>query len=123
MLTPQQLKLLIFINDKIRESGGVPPSVSEMAGHMGHTSNGGVQGLLHNLETRGFIKRVKGRDRSVEVLRMPEFHEFNSDRCQRQLEIACQALIRISLGAGHSETTAADFSKLAVQAITEMANV
>ena len=71
MLTRKQLELLVFINDRMKESG-VPPSFDEMKDALDLRSKSGIHRLITALEERGFIRRLPNRARALEVLRMPE---------------------------------------------------
>lgn len=71
MLTNKQYELLIFINERIRESG-VSPSFDEMKDALDLKSKSGIHRLINALEERGFIRRLPNRARALEVLRLPE---------------------------------------------------
>lgn len=71
MLTRKQLDLLIFINDRLKESG-VPPSFDEMKDALDLASKSGIHRLITALEERGFIRRLPNRARALEVVKMPE---------------------------------------------------
>lgn len=71
MLTRKQLELLLFINERLKESG-VPPSFDEMKDALDLRSKSGIHRLITALEERGFIKRLPNRARALEVLRLPE---------------------------------------------------
>lgn len=71
MLTRKQHKLLLFINERLKESG-VPPSFDEMKDALDLASKSGIHRLITALEERGFIRRLPNRARALEVLRMPE---------------------------------------------------
>lgn len=71
MITAAQSKLLTFIDGYTREHGGVAPTFEEMQGALDLGSKSQVHGLLCGLEERGMIRRLKGRARSIEVLRLP----------------------------------------------------
>jgi repressor LexA len=71
MLTRKQHELLIYINQRLNESG-VSPSFEEMKDALDLKSKSGVHRLISALEERGFIKRLANRARALEVLRMPE---------------------------------------------------
>jgi len=71
MLTKKQHELLIFINDRISETG-VSPSFDEMKEALDLRSKSGIHRLITALEERGFIRRLPHRARALEVLRMPE---------------------------------------------------
>ena len=71
MLTRKQYELLMFINDRLRQSG-VSPSFDEMKEALGLRSKSGIHRLITGLEERGFIRRLAHRARALEVMRMPE---------------------------------------------------
>src|SRR3978361_699709 len=71
MLTRKQHELLMFIHERIKESG-VPPSFDEMKDALDLASKSGVHRLISALEERGFIRRLPNRARALEVLRHPE---------------------------------------------------
>ncbi|MCC5976852.1 MAG: transcriptional repressor LexA [Salinarimonas sp.] len=71
MLTRKQHELLIFIHERMRESG-VPPSFDEMKEALDLKSKSGIHRLITALEERGFIRRLPYRARALEILRMPE---------------------------------------------------
>jgi repressor LexA len=70
MLTQKQKDLLVFINDRLQETG-VPPSFDEMKDALSLKSKSGIHRLITALEERGFIRRLPHRARALEVLRMP----------------------------------------------------
>ncbi len=71
MLTRKQHELLMFIYERIRESG-VSPSFDEMKDALGLKSKSGIHRLITALEERGFIKRLAHRARALEILRLPD---------------------------------------------------
>ncbi len=71
MLTRKQHELLIFIHERMRETG-VPPSFDEMKDALDLKSKSGIHRLITALEERGFIRRLPYRARALEILRMPE---------------------------------------------------
>ncbi|KRB79674.1 LexA family transcriptional regulator [Sphingomonas sp. Root710] len=71
MLTRKQHELLIFIHDRLAETG-VSPSFEEMKEALDLKSKSGVHRLISALEERNFIRRLPNRARALEVLRMPE---------------------------------------------------
>lgn len=71
MLTKKQYELLMFIHERLKETG-VPPSFDEMKDALDLRSKSGIHRLITALEERGFIKRLPNRARAMEVLRMPE---------------------------------------------------
>lgn len=68
MLTLRQNETLHFIHD-FALANGAPPSFDEMMTGLGLKSKAGVHHLLKCLEDRGFIRRLKGRKRAIEILK------------------------------------------------------
>lgn len=71
MLTKKQRELLLFINERIKETG-VSPSFDEMKEALDLASKSGIHRLITALEERGFLRRLAHRARALEVLKLPE---------------------------------------------------
>jgi repressor LexA len=71
MLTRKQHELLMFIHERVRETG-IPPSFDEMKDALDLKSKSGIHWLITALEERGFLKRMEKRARALEILRLPE---------------------------------------------------
>jgi len=71
MLTRKQHELLLFIRDRLSQSG-VSPSFDEMKDALGLRSKSGIHRLISGLEERGFIRRLAHRARALEVVKLPE---------------------------------------------------
>jgi len=71
MLTRKQHELLIFIHERLKETG-IPPSFDEMKEALDLASKSGIHRLITALEERGFIRRLPNRARALEVLRLPD---------------------------------------------------
>ncbi len=71
MLTRKQLDLLVFINERLKETG-VPPSFDEMKEALDLASKSGIHRLITALEERGFIRRLPNRARALEVIKLPD---------------------------------------------------
>ncbi len=71
MLTRKQHELLMFIHERLKETG-IPPSFDEMKDALDLRSKSGIHRLIKALEERGFIRRLPNRARALEVVRMPE---------------------------------------------------
>ncbi len=71
MLTKKQHELLMFIHERIRETG-VSPSFDEMKEALDLASKSGIHRLITALEERGFIRRLAHRARALEVVKLPE---------------------------------------------------
>ena len=71
MLTRKQHELLLFIHERLQETG-VPPSFDEMKDALDLRSKSGIHRLITALEERGFIRRLPNRARALEILKLPE---------------------------------------------------
>lgn len=71
MLTRKQLELLMYIHERLKESG-VPPSFDEMKDALDLKSKSGIHRLITALEERGFIRRLPNRARALEVIKLPD---------------------------------------------------
>lgn len=71
MLTPKQKELLMFIHERLKETG-VPPSFDEMKEALDLRSKSGIHRLITALEERGFVRRLPHRARAMEIVRLPE---------------------------------------------------
>jgi repressor LexA len=71
MLTRKQHELLLYIDQRLSETG-ISPSFEEMKDALDLKSKSGVHRLISALEERGFIRRLPNRARALEVLKMPE---------------------------------------------------
>jgi repressor LexA len=71
VLTRKQHELLVFIHNRIKDTG-VSPSFDEMKVALDLASKSGVHRLITALEERGFIRRLAHRARALEVVKLPE---------------------------------------------------
>ncbi|MFL6734669.1 MAG: transcriptional repressor LexA [Sphingomicrobium sp.] len=71
MLTAKQHELLMFIDERLAQTG-VSPSFDEMREALDLKSKSGVHRLISALEERSFIRRLPNRARALEVLKLPE---------------------------------------------------
>ncbi len=71
MLTAKQKELLLYIHERIKETG-VSPSFDEMKEALDLASKSGIHRLITALEERGFLRRLPHRARALEVLKLPE---------------------------------------------------
>jgi repressor LexA len=71
MLTKKQYELLMFIHQRVRETG-VPPSFDEMKDALDLRSKSGIHRLVTALEERKYIRRLEKRARALEIVRLPE---------------------------------------------------
>ena len=78
MLTRKQRELLMFLEERISQSG-VTPSFEEMKDKVGLKSKSGIHRLISALEDRGFIKKLPFKARAIEILKLP-------NRKQRSLD-------------------------------------
>ena len=71
MLTRKQHELLMFLHERMKESG-IPPSFDEMKDALDLASKSGIHRLITALEERGFIRRLPNRARALEVVKLPD---------------------------------------------------
>lgn len=71
MLTRKQHELLMFIHERIKETG-VSPSFDEMKDALDLASKSGIHRLITALEERGFLRRLPHRARALEVVKLPQ---------------------------------------------------
>ena len=71
MLTKKQRELLLFINQRLVETG-ISPSFDEMKEALFLKSKSGIHRLINGLQERGFIRRLPHRARALEVIRLPQ---------------------------------------------------
>jgi repressor LexA len=71
MLTAKQKELLLYIHERIKESG-VSPSFDEMKVALDLASKSGIHRVITALEERGFLRRLPHRARALEVLKLPD---------------------------------------------------
>lgn len=71
MLTRKQHELLLYIHERMKETG-IPPSFDEMKDALNLASKSGIHRLITALEERGFIRRLPNRARALEVIRLPD---------------------------------------------------
>jgi repressor LexA len=81
MLTRKQHELLLYIHQRLSETG-ISPSFDEMRDALDLKSKSGIHRLITGLEERGFIRRLPHRARALEVLRLPE--EMAPKRSRRE---------------------------------------
>jgi repressor LexA len=71
MLTRKQHELLMFIHERIKETG-VSPSFDEMKEALDLASKSGIHRLITALVERGFLHRLAHRARALEVVKLPQ---------------------------------------------------
>lgn len=86
MLTRKQQELLGFIDARLK-ADGVSPSFEEMKEALQLRSKSGVHRLINALEERQFIRRLPNRARALEVLRLPEALQAQSQAGRPALKL------------------------------------
>jgi len=66
-LTARQKELFDFLKEFFREKG-FPPTLREMASHFGLKGPRGPQKTLNILERKGYIRKIPGESRAIEIL-------------------------------------------------------
>lgn len=69
MLTHQQRRAMLFVEAEIDRTGGVAPTIAEIAAHLKLRSRASAERLLKGLEERGVIRRLPQSARAIEVVR------------------------------------------------------
>lgn len=70
MITKRQRDVLRFVK-KYTADNGYCPNYEEIMQGIGLKSKNGVWRIVTELEERGFIRRLPGQARAIEVIRMP----------------------------------------------------
>ena len=87
MITKLQRKALLFIEAEMERSGGVAPSVRELADYLCYRSPSPARRLLIGLEERGFIRRLPDKDRAIEVIKpVSRFAAYRFDPERKALQ-------------------------------------
>ena len=68
MLTNRQREVLQYLRE-YQQVRGKPPTVREIQAHIGCRSDNGARKHLDALEKKGFIRRVPGEARNIEMVR------------------------------------------------------
>ena len=85
MLTRKQRELLMFLEERISQSG-VTPSFEEMKDKVGLKSKSGIHRLISALEDRGFIKKLPFKARAIEILKLPNIKQRPLDEKTETIE-------------------------------------
>ena len=78
MLTKKQRELLLFLEDRISQTG-ITPSFEEMMKKVRLKSKSGIHRLISALEERGFIKKLPFKARAIEILKLPNIKKRPSN--------------------------------------------
>jgi repressor LexA len=71
-LTERQKEVFEFLKDFLRERG-FPPTLREIASHFGLRGPKAPQKTLNILERKGYIRKMPGGSRAIEILSYPQF--------------------------------------------------
>ena len=71
-MTERQKEVFDFLKDFLRERG-FPPTLREIASHFGLRGPKAPQKTLNILERKGYIRKVPGGSRAIEILSYPQF--------------------------------------------------
>jgi repressor LexA len=72
-LTSTQKKVFIFLKNYLREKG-FPPTLREIASHFGLKGPKAPQKTIAILERKGYLRRIPGGSRAIEILGGSPFH-------------------------------------------------
>lgn len=67
MLSKRETELLKFIGRYMRESGGVSPTLIEIAHGLSLSSKGWIHIVVQRLEMKGYLRRLHHRQRAIEL--------------------------------------------------------
>ncbi len=79
MMTERQADALDFIKSYQSERGGVSPTLRQIAETLGFRHRSTANKLLDGLEQPGFIRRLPGKVRAIEVINKRRFAAFRFD--------------------------------------------
>lgn len=71
MLTKRQRECFDFICDTIQKEG-IAPTYEEIGQHMGCKNKSSIHALVGHLEAKGYIRKLKHKNRAIEVLKRPD---------------------------------------------------
>ena len=89
MLTPKQYKLLMFIDNAIKETGCCP-SYEEMKSAVGIKSKSGIFALIEGLIERDFIRKLPHKARAIEIVKIPRLKPRDVLKEEKKIELALQ---------------------------------
>lgn len=89
MLTPKQYKLLMFIDNTIKETGCCP-SFEEMKEAVGIKSKSGIHALIEELVEREFVRKLPHKARALEVIKIPRFKPRDIIEEEKKIKLALQ---------------------------------
>ena len=67
MLTPRQHEVFNFIATYTAQHQGVCPTLREIMANTGMKSTAGAHDILERLQSRKFLKRMKGMPRAIQI--------------------------------------------------------
>lgn len=62
------------------ETNGYPPSVRDLAPHVGLTSSSSISNQIQNLELNGYLRKSSKVARGIEILKYPNGEPYNSNQ-------------------------------------------
>jgi repressor LexA len=87
MLTVRETKAMCFIQDYVSQNGGVAPTVAEIRDAVGYASKHPACRMLQDLAKRGYLRRLRQRERAIEVLRPVRVAYFKFDEDAKELKM------------------------------------
>ncbi|MEL6360882.1 MAG: transcriptional repressor LexA [Pseudomonadota bacterium] len=106
MLTKKQHQLLMFIHERVKDTG-VSPSFEEMKEALDLRSKSGIHRLITALEERGFLRRLPHRARALEIVRLPDDIETKAQSSLRpRPKVVVGDFSKSSRPAGEPQTSA-----------------
>ena len=97
MLTKKQKELFDYLSNYISKNS-ISPSFEEMKDAVNLRSKSGIHRLITSLEERGFIKRLKGKARAMEITKKTNNDFYNSNNNNENSSVLIPLLGSIAAG-------------------------
>ena len=97
MLTKKQKELFDYLSNYISKNS-ISPSFEEMKEAVNLRSKSGIHRLITSLEERGFIKRLKGKARAMEITKKTNNDFYNSNNNNENSSVLIPLLGSIAAG-------------------------
>ena len=89
-MTRRQKQILSFII-KYKKNNGFTPSYQEMCDELGIKSKSQIHSIINNLEEQGYIQKIKGKKRNINVVPLNEKKEIQELK-ERVQGLECELL-------------------------------
>ncbi len=79
MMTHIQHQTLIFIQDELDRTGGVPPTYREMQAHLGVKSKATVAKAINALVSAGYLFRIPNRKQAIGIVHRVQWLRWDDE--------------------------------------------